>query len=97
MPYDAHTGIYTSEIGPAHLPDPTLSIFDFVFDSSKAHERASRTWLIDSQTGRTLSAQDAYERTLALARAFHRLGLGAHETLVVYSSNEVCPLILVLR
>lgn len=92
MPYDASTGIYTSEIPDAHIPDG-LSIYDLMFEETPGLSRTSRenaTWLIDGETGRTLTYEQTKERTLDLAKGLNTVfGLGEKDTVFLYSGNEV--------
>ncbi|SCV69418.1 BQ2448_2438 [Microbotryum intermedium] len=99
MPYDAKKGIYTSALPDAPLPAnlDTLSIYEFLFGpvyepvgpgAVKRTQREGAVWLIDSVTGRTLTYEQAHERTLDIAKGFAKRGLGQGDTVVIFSSNE---------
>ncbi|ORY58666.1 hypothetical protein BCR35DRAFT_355360 [Leucosporidium creatinivorum] len=93
MYYDPKTSIYTGA-PPAVIPDG-LSLYDFMFhwrstpNSTKRPDPTNSTWLIDSLDGRTLSFEGAHERTLNIARAFHSLGVGSDDCVLLFSGNEV--------
>jgi acyl-CoA synthetase (AMP-forming)/AMP-acid ligase II len=89
MPYDASTGVYTSALPEVKENPDDLSIFDFMFEG-KGSKQPEETWLIDSVTGRTLTRQQAHDRSLDIARALAEShGLGWNDTLALFSGNEV--------
>lgn len=97
MPHNLDTGVFTVAVPDAQLLDPALNIFDFVFPhTDEPQQRKRKTWLIEAETGRTLTQADAYERTLSIARGFDSLGLGPGRSMVIYSPNDVCATALVL-
>lgn len=99
MPYDAQTGLYTSKFGTTTLPDRALTIFDFLFDletpfsrDPKAFKRPDprgRPWILDAHSPRSYTFEQAKERTLDLARAFAARGLKEHDTVLVFSPNDM--------
>ncbi|GAA5996314.1 acyl--CoA ligase [Rhodotorula paludigena] len=99
MPFDRDTGIYTSRLRSVALPDKPLSIYDFLFeprqpytDDPTAFERSDptgRTWLLDAHSSRSLTYEQARERTDELAGAFNQRGLTEGTTLVVFAPNDV--------
>ncbi|KAM0792414.1 hypothetical protein ACM66B_005092 [Microbotryomycetes sp. NB124-2] len=94
MPFDPKTGIYATK---DKITVPLgMTIPDFMFDHDGEQGAAPRrparqgsTWLIDSKTGRTLTFEDCKRRTESIARAFHSVGLGEDDTLLVFSQNDV--------
>ncbi|BGP38030.1 hypothetical protein JCM10449v2_001957 [Rhodotorula kratochvilovae] len=99
MPFDPQTGIYTSALAKVALPDRALSIYEFLFENDKPYSAASdalarpdpagRTWLIDANSPRTLTFEQARARTDDLARAFDSKGLTEGKTVLVFSPNDV--------
>ncbi|KDE02795.1 hypothetical protein MVLG_06687 [Microbotryum lychnidis-dioicae p1A1 Lamole] len=100
MPYNAQTGIYTSALPDAPLPPnlDTISIYDFLFGpvfkpvgpgAVQRNQREDSVWLIDSVTGKTLTYEQAHQRTLDIAKGFKKRGLEEGNTVVIFSPNEV--------
>ncbi|GEM12672.1 5-coumarate-CoA ligase [Rhodotorula toruloides] len=99
MPYDAQTGLYTSNFGTTPLPDRALTLFDFLFDletpfsrDPKAFKRPDprgRPWILDAHSPRSYTFEQAKERTLDLARAFAARGLKEHDTVLMFSPNDI--------
>ncbi|GAA5888142.1 hypothetical protein JCM6882_000294 [Rhodosporidiobolus microsporus] len=94
MPFDAQTGLHTSPYPDAELPSQPLSIFHFVFGGRDGgFERSSASenplWLIEANTGRKVTRDDAYHRTLDVARAFQARGVKDGDAVVVFSPNHV--------
>ncbi|GAA6026983.1 hypothetical protein JCM8097_006015 [Rhodosporidiobolus ruineniae] len=98
MPYDAATGLYTSNWPDVALPDQPHSLFSFLFSSepystaSNAYRRSSckdRLWLVDSTSGRSYTYRQALKRTLDLSRAFSSRGVGDGDAVVVFSLNDI--------
>lgn len=93
MLFDKTTSIYRGA-EPTQIPDG-LDIYDFMFSWRGAEGATPRpdptasTWLIDAKDGRTLDFQGAKDRTDAVARAWHSLGVGAGDAVCIFSSNEV--------
>ncbi|BGP36047.1 hypothetical protein JCM10296v2_007899 [Rhodotorula toruloides] len=96
---DSMTGLYTSKFGTTPLPDRALTIFDFLFDletpfsrDPKAFKRPDprgRPWILDAHSPRSYTFEQAKERTLDLARAFATRGLKEHDTVLVFSPNDM--------
>ncbi|GJN88500.1 hypothetical protein Rhopal_001466-T1 [Rhodotorula paludigena] len=99
MPFNRDTGIYTSRLRSVALPDKPLSIYDFLFEprqpytddptAFKRSDPTGRTWLLDAHSSRSLTYEQARERTDELARAFNQRGLTEGTTLVVFAPNDV--------
>ncbi|KAI5477830.1 phospholipase A-2-activating protein [Pseudohyphozyma bogoriensis] len=87
MPFDPATGLYTPLLPSVHIPDDA-TIFDFLFGRSEKQPDA--IWLRDAITGRTLTRQQAHDRSVDIARALsHSHGLGNDDVLALFSGNEV--------
>ncbi|GAA6016585.1 hypothetical protein JCM10207_002850 [Rhodosporidiobolus poonsookiae] len=99
MPFDSTTGIFTSATPDVALPDHPLTVYDFLFDLDRPCSSApnafvrpdsrGKTWLVDAETGRSLTFEEARERTLELAKAFDAMGLKEGTTLANVSNNTV--------
>ncbi|GAA5931267.1 uncharacterized protein JCM15063_001422 [Sporobolomyces koalae] len=88
MPYDQATGIHTSPSPPVKLPDHPLSIYDFLFPEGRSHDNA-RPWLIESGSDLQYTRKQAHDRTLDLAKAFHRRNAREQTCTVVFAPNLV--------
>ncbi|GAA5977934.1 hypothetical protein JCM10908_004167 [Rhodotorula pacifica] len=97
MPFDKSLGIYTSPYGKIPLPETASTIYDFLFDSAASPQQdysrpdpAGRTWILDANSSRSYTYEQARERADDIARALHvERGLGGGDSVVVFSPNDI--------
>ncbi|GAA5840411.1 hypothetical protein JCM5353_004395 [Sporobolomyces roseus] len=88
MPFDSKTGIHTGPFPPCKLPDEPLSIFEFLFPKDKEPDNF-RPWILDATSDLQLTKKQACDRTLDLAKAFHKKGIRESTCSVIFSPNAV--------
>lgn len=97
MPFDNRTGLYTSPLGSIPLPEKPATIYDFLFDSAASPQEGyqrpdprGRTWILDANSNRSYTYEQAKERADDIARALHvERGLREGDSVVVFSPNDI--------
>lgn len=106
LTYNPSTGIYKPKTTPVYIPDDlSIYDFVFSYHPPRAQTnydvpaptrrstreaRASKPWLVDALTGRSLTAAEVESRTCAIAKFMYGgVGLRTDDAVAVFSGNEI--------